>query len=242
MIKIDDDFTDAAFNFGVGILTVCLIVPSVVILISTTIYSIYYVKNFSYEISEKFFIVRSGVLTKHKVTIPFSRIQNMNISQGVFDRIFGLYTVKIETAGSTMGASQSGGTGRSEGFIPALKDPSRLEQIINRLVHQYTQEVPEKIEGHIFTDNNLAFDEFIAYILAKMVEGENMKTKIKELRKKHNMTQAQLAESVGVTRQTINYLENGKYVPSLPLALKIAKQFEISVEGIFALDEENFSE
>lgn len=63
-----------------------------------------------------------------------------------------------------------------------------------------------------------------------------MKNKIKVHRAIHNMTQAELAEKVAVTRQTINALELGKYVPSTVLALKIAKLFDQPVEAIFELE------
>lgn len=52
------------------------------------------------------------------------------------------------------------------------------------------------------------------------------------------MTQQQLADKVGVTRQTIIAMEAGKYAPSLPLALRIARTFNVTVEEIFALNDE----
>lgn len=64
-----------------------------------------------------------------------------------------------------------------------------------------------------------------------------MKTKIQELRKKNKLTQEELAEAVGVTRQTITSLENEKYVASLVLAYKIAKYFDSGIEEIFDFSE-----
>ncbi|WP_026953869.1 helix-turn-helix transcriptional regulator [Algoriphagus vanfongensis] len=64
-----------------------------------------------------------------------------------------------------------------------------------------------------------------------------MKNTIKVERARHNLTQQDLAEKVQVSRQTINSIEAGKYVPSTVLALKIAKVFEISLEEIFELEE-----
>ena len=58
-------------------------------------------------------------------------------------------------------------------------------------------------------------------------------TKIHELRRERNMQQAELAELVGVRRETIGNLENGKYNPSLKLAMDIAKVFDKSVEEVF---------
>ena len=53
------------------------------------------------------------------------------------------------------------------------------------------------------------------------------------------MTQQQLAEAIGVSRQTINAIESGKFVPSTVLALKMAQIFEKPVEDIFMLDDED---
>ena len=64
-----------------------------------------------------------------------------------------------------------------------------------------------------------------------------MNNSIKVERAKHNLTQAQLAEIIGVSRQTINAMELNKYVPSTLLALKLSKLFNVSVNEIFLLDE-----
>ncbi|WP_437125360.1 helix-turn-helix transcriptional regulator [Flavobacterium enshiense] len=63
-----------------------------------------------------------------------------------------------------------------------------------------------------------------------------MKNNIKVQRAIFNLTQAELAEKIGVSRQTINAIEAGKYVPSTVLALKIAKLFEKPVNDIFELE------
>ena len=60
-------------------------------------------------------------------------------------------------------------------------------------------------------------------------------TRIKELRARYNLTQDDLADMVGVTRQTMLYLEKGKYNPSLVLAAKIAKVFECKIEDVFEI-------
>ena len=62
--------------------------------------------------------------------------------------------------------------------------------------------------------------------------------KIQELRKQNKVTQEELAAALGVTRQTIISLENGKYNASLQLAFKIARFFERSIEEIFLYEEE----
>lgn len=60
-----------------------------------------------------------------------------------------------------------------------------------------------------------------------------MKTRIKELRKARKLSQEELADAVGTTRQTITSIEVGKYTASLPLAYKIARYFGLSIEEVF---------
>ena len=60
-----------------------------------------------------------------------------------------------------------------------------------------------------------------------------MKNRLKVLRAEHNYTQARLAEMLDVSRQTINAIEKGKFDPSLPLAFKAARLFELKIEDIF---------
>ena len=64
-----------------------------------------------------------------------------------------------------------------------------------------------------------------------------MKNNLKVERAIHNMTQADLAEKIGVSRQTINAMEKNKYVPSTVLSLKIAKLFKKPVETIFFIED-----
>ena len=65
-----------------------------------------------------------------------------------------------------------------------------------------------------------------------------VKTRIKEYRAKHNMTQDELANLVGVRRETIYHLEKGRYNPSLVLAYSIAKVFKVTIEEIFEIIQE----
>lgn len=64
-----------------------------------------------------------------------------------------------------------------------------------------------------------------------------MKNRIRELRSERGLSQNALAAELGVSRQTVNSIETGKYDPSLPLAFKIAQLFQKSIEAIF--DPEN---
>lgn len=67
-----------------------------------------------------------------------------------------------------------------------------------------------------------------------------MKNKIRVARAEKGMTQQQLADAAGVSRQTINAIESGKFVPSTVLAIKMAQIFEKSVEEIFQLEDKDF--
>lgn len=70
------------------------------------------------------------------------------------------------------------------------------------------------------------------------VRRDDMENRIAELRKARRISQAELAEAVAVTRQTIISLESGRYNASLLLAHKIAKYFEATIEDIFLFEEE----
>ncbi len=64
-----------------------------------------------------------------------------------------------------------------------------------------------------------------------------MRTRIKELRARHNLTQEDLAKKVGVRRETIVFLEKGKYNPSLQLAHDVAKALKTSIEELFIFND-----
>ena len=66
-----------------------------------------------------------------------------------------------------------------------------------------------------------------------------MKNRVRELRTASDWSQGDLGIELGVSRQTINSIENGRYLPSLPLALAIARCFDTTVEDIFTPDEED---
>ena len=65
-----------------------------------------------------------------------------------------------------------------------------------------------------------------------------MKNKIKVFRAMYDLTQEDLAQAIGVTRQTILAIEKGKYVPSLDLAFRIARYFKVNVEEVFTFESE----
>ena len=70
-------------------------------------------------------------------------------------------------------------------------------------------------------------------------EEDAMQNRIRELRLKRGWSQAELAEKLGVSRQTVIAIEKGRYDPSLPLAFKIARVFGEPIEAIFTPEEDN---
>ena len=67
-----------------------------------------------------------------------------------------------------------------------------------------------------------------------------MQNQVRRLRFEHGeITQQQLADKVGVTRQTIIAIESGRYAPSLPLAFKLARTFDVTIEQVFQYENED---
>ena len=71
-----------------------------------------------------------------------------------------------------------------------------------------------------------------------MAGGQTVKNQIKVLRAMRDWSQAELAERLDVSRQAVNAIETGKYDPSLPLAFKISKLFEMTLEALFTPEAE----
>ena len=66
-----------------------------------------------------------------------------------------------------------------------------------------------------------------------------MRTRVKELRARHDLTQEDLAKKVGVRRETILYMEKGKYNPSLKLAHEVAKALKTTIDDLFIFDDKD---
>lgn len=66
-----------------------------------------------------------------------------------------------------------------------------------------------------------------------------MNNRVRELREQRGWTQTRLGDRLEVSRQTINSIETGKYDPSLPLAFRIAREFDQTIESIFLFDEDD---
>ena len=82
----------------------------------------------------------------------------------------------------------------------------------------------------LYYDENMESELYIG--------GDGVKNRLEALRKARGIRQEELAEALGVSRQTIGSLENGRYNPSIRLAFKIARYFGLSIEEIFIYEEE----
>jgi putative transcriptional regulator len=76
--------------------------------------------------------------------------------------------------------------------------------------------------------------------LSKDLGGKTVKTRIKEFRARHDLTQEDLAKMVGVRRETIVFLEKGKYNPSLKLAYRISRCLDTTIDELFLFEDSDF--
>ena len=113
------------------ILLICLIVFVVVILFCRLWAGLYW-KNYSFELQDDRIVIKRGVIGKRTANIPYERIQNVNIWKGILERIYGLSTVRIETAGGVQFGGGGYGTMLSlaEGTIQGLEDPEVITEYI----------------------------------------------------------------------------------------------------------------
>ncbi|MFX0136476.1 MAG: PH domain-containing protein [Candidatus Hodarchaeota archaeon] len=216
-------------------LFICVI-PTITIVLIVRTYMGKFIETFKFKLTNSHLEIKHSVLTKHRVTIPYSRIQNINIVNGVFDRIFNIYTVIVETAGKSGMGAHGQQMGKPEGYIPGLKDPFKFETQLKQILDKYNV-FPSGLEDKIFKPQELAFDNFISYILSKMRDRDDLlKTNIKELRENKNITSKDLAAKIGVKSETIELLEAGRYTPSLSLAYKIARELNCKIEDLFLFE------
>ncbi|RME79146.1 MAG: hypothetical protein D6769_03250 [Methanobacteriota archaeon] len=104
---------------------------SVLLLIVSYVWARLSYDNYSYDIGEREVNIERGVIYKKYVSIPYGRVQNVNVVRGIFARIFGYSTLQIETAGTS-------GVNRAEGLIPAVPVDKAM---------QFRDKIMEKISG-----------------------------------------------------------------------------------------------
>ncbi len=108
----------------------------------------------------------------------------------------------------------------------------------SRIKKYKAEGIDEMAEQNLKRCDSICFKIFIIAMVVTAWVCAILVTKIKEYREKAGYKQSELAEMVGARRETIVHLENGKYNPSLKLAIDIAKVFEVTVEDLFTFIEE----
>jgi len=223
------------------LITIAIIFIDGLVLIINYLYLTAYLSNFSYLITNSSLTISYGVLEKKQITIPFYRIQNICIVQGVFDRLFKTYTFNIETAGGAGTVRKIYYYGhairigfRPEGYIPGLKDPSILKNKISEMMTRYSQ-ILSGMEDKILKPEDLAFDNFTGDFLSRMLEADEIKSRLKEMREYEGLSQIELARRVNCSIEVILYLEEGSFSPSVVLSRRLAKVLNFKIKDIFEL-------
>lgn len=133
-----DDRPSRAPSFGsLGVMYIVgLVLVSVVVILICYIFAKLTYSNYKYELKDDGFYKESGVITKKYVTIPYERIQNVDINRGILARLFGLSDLQIQTAGMSVTYGKYGAYGvNSEGRLPALSESDAMlvrDEVIKR--------------------------------------------------------------------------------------------------------------
>lgn len=121
------------FNLDIiSIIIVLIVIPIFVGLIFSYLWAHLYWRNYNFEVGQERITITRGVIGKRVANIPYERVQNVNIWRGVLDRIFGLYSIEIETAGASnvRGAGGYGTRMNAEGTIQGLINPQPIVEFI----------------------------------------------------------------------------------------------------------------
>ena len=121
------DFNDILFDFLIFATIIYLI-----IFVICRLWAGLYWKNYSFKLQQDRIVIKRGVIGKRTANIPYERIQNVNEWRGILDRIFGLYTLRIETAGGVQmgGAGYGAMMNLAEGNIQGIKNPKPITEYI----------------------------------------------------------------------------------------------------------------
>jgi uncharacterized membrane protein YdbT with pleckstrin-like domain len=136
------EFTTFIINNGTFLWTTYFTL-SFIIMLSAAILTVFYVRGIEYQIGEREVIVKKGIINKMEKHIPFRTITNISSRYGVYDRIFGIGTVQIETAGKS--GQQTGPEEKIEGIANYFEVRDEVLDVLRQFRHQYatTTETPE---------------------------------------------------------------------------------------------------
>ncbi len=138
----DKDFSVFLTNNGTLLWTIYFTL-SFIIMLCAAILTVFYVRGIEYQIGEREVIVKKGIINKMEKHIPFRTITNISSRYGVYDRIFGIGTVQIETAGKS--GQATGPEEKIEGIANYFEVRDEILDVLRQFRHQYatTTETPE---------------------------------------------------------------------------------------------------
>ena len=119
---------------------------SFILMIIVAIITVFYVRTMEFQIGEKEVIVKKGIINKTEKHVPFRTITNVSSRYGIYDRLFGIGTVEIETAGKS--GQQTGPEEKIEGINNYFEVRDHILEVLRQFRHQYATatEVPEPTE------------------------------------------------------------------------------------------------
>jgi len=164
------------------LLVICIILPILLGFFISFIWAILYWERYNFKLESERVKITRGVIGKRVTNIPYERIQNVNIYRGVLDRIFGLYSIQIETAGG-FNIRSTGGYGTmmtSEGSIQGLTNPEPLADFILAKAKGKQDGL-----GDIASKKELSKDEKISLLEERLINGEISEKTYEDLKRKY---------------------------------------------------------
>jgi uncharacterized membrane protein YdbT with pleckstrin-like domain len=185
MLLVSIAFITPLVNTGpFGLILYYVILPVLLGFIFAYLWAGLYWNNYKFEVGPEKITITRGVIGKRVVNIPYERVQNVNIWRGVLERIYGIYSIQIETAGgfSIMSAGGYGTRMAAEGSIQGLTQPEQLaDYIIAKSKGKETlQDTP--------ADKVMNKDEMIKLLEERLLRGEISEKNYEELKRKYEQS------------------------------------------------------
>jgi membrane protein YdbS with pleckstrin-like domain len=167
----------------VMLVLICILLPIILGFLISILWASFYWNKYQFELGQERITITSGVIGKRVVNIPYERVQNVNIWRGVLDRMFGLYSVQIETAGG-FGIRGTGGYGSrmtAEEEILGVTNPEPIAEFI------LSKAKGNSGLGEKIPKRNLETDEKIKLLEERFIKGEISEKTYEELKRKYGL-------------------------------------------------------
>ena len=169
------------YDYLLMVLLICVLLPILLGFLISYLWAIFYWNKYQFVLGQERITITRGVIGKRVANIPYERVQNVNIWRGVLDRLFGLYSIQIETAGGS-NIRATGGYGTrmvAEGSIQGLTNP---EPVANYIL--------EKSKGRTglgdrMPQTELDKEEKIRLLEERFIKGEISEKTYEELKRKY---------------------------------------------------------